>query len=119
MNLVAVHTLVAAIVFFIKSPRAFDREVFIVSDDEYPENNFRSVERQLMAGLKIPDYRLKRVGFPPQVLATLLRLTGRTNANPQRRYSCDKLLGLGFRKRTSFGAALAAYARTCAGPEFN
>ncbi len=118
MNLVAVNTLVEAIAFFVKSPRAFDREVFIVSEDECPQNNFRGVELQLMAGLKIPDYRLKRVGFPPQVLAALLRLTGRSNTNPQRRYSCDKLLRLGFRKRTSFGAALAAYARTYARPEF-
>jgi nucleoside-diphosphate-sugar epimerase len=118
MNMVSVHTLVEAIIFFVMSVRSFHREVFIVSDDEYPENNFRAIERQLMSILKVSDYRRKRMVLPPYFLAVLLLLSGRSCTNPQRRYSCKKLLGCGFRKGRSFTADLTDFARTFARPAF-
>lgn len=111
MNLVSVETVADSIKYFIKAPQAFDHEVFIVSDDEYPENNFIDVEQQLKNALKIPDYRFKRIDLPLMILATLLRLTRKTNINPLRRYSCEKLLYCGFRKNTTFIENLKAYAK--------
>jgi nucleoside-diphosphate-sugar epimerase len=111
MNLVSVETVANSIKYFIQAPPAYGHEVFIVSDDEYPENNFVDVERQLKNALGIPDYRLKRIDLPLMTLATLLRLTRKTNINPLRRYSCDKLLRCGFRKKTTFIENLKAYAK--------
>jgi hypothetical protein len=111
MNLVSVETVTDTIKYFIKAPQAYDHEVFIVSDDEYPENNFIDVERQLRNALGIPDYRLKRIDLPPMTLATLLRLTRKTNINPLRRYSCEKLQRCGFRKKSTFIQNLKAYAK--------
>ena len=111
MNLVSVETVADSIKYFIKAPQAYDHEVFIVSDDEYPENNFIDVERQLKNALGIPDYRLKRIDLPLMILATLLRLTRKTNINPLRRYSCKKLLCCGFHKKTIFIENLKAYAK--------
>jgi nucleoside-diphosphate-sugar epimerase len=111
MNLVSVETVADSIKYFIKAPQAYDHEVFIVSDDEYPENNFIDVERQLRNALGIPDYRLKRIDLPLMTLATLLRLTRKTNINLLRRYSCEKLLRCGFRKKSTFIENLKAYAK--------
>jgi len=111
MNLVSVETVADSIIYFIKAPQAYDHEVFIVSDDEYPENNFIDVERQLKNALGIPDYRLKRIDLPLMTLATLLRLTRKTNINPLRRYSCEKLLRCGFHKKSTFIENLKAYAK--------
>jgi nucleoside-diphosphate-sugar epimerase len=111
MNLVSVETVADSIKYFIKAPQAYDHEVFIVSDDEYPENNFIDVERQLRNTLGIPDYRLKRIDLPLMTLATLLRLTRKTNINLLRRYSCEKLLRCGFRKKSTFIENLKAYAK--------
>ena len=111
MNLVSVETVADSIIYFIKAPQAYDHEVFIVSDDEYPENNFIDVERQLKNALGIPDYRLKRIDLPLMTHATLLRLTRKTNINPLRRYSCEKLLRCGFQKKSTFIENLKAYAK--------
>ena len=85
MNLVSVETVADSIKYFIKSPQAYDHEVFIVSDDEYPENNFIDVERQLKNALGIPDYRLKRIDLPLMTLATLLT----TDQENQTSIPCD------------------------------
>jgi nucleoside-diphosphate-sugar epimerase len=111
MNLVSVETVADSIKYFIKSQKTFEHEVFIVSDDEYPENNFIDVERQIRNALGIPDYRLKRIDLPLMTLATILRLTRKTNINPLRRYSCEKLLRCGFRKKSTFIENLKAYAK--------
>jgi nucleoside-diphosphate-sugar epimerase len=111
MNLVSVETVADSIKYFIKSPQTFDHEVFIVSDDEYPENNFIDVERQLMNALGIQSYRIMRINLPRMMLSILLRLTKKSNFNPMRRYSCEKLLRCGFRKKTTFIESLKAYAK--------
>ena len=111
MNLVSVETVADSIKYFIKSPQTFDHEVFIVSDDEYPENNFIDVEHQLMNALGIQSYRIMRINLPRMMLSILLRLTKKSNFNPMRRYSCEKLLRCGFRKKTTFIESLKAYAK--------
>jgi nucleoside-diphosphate-sugar epimerase len=110
MNLVSLETVADSIKYFIKSPQVFDHEVFIVSDDEYPENNFIDVEHQLMNALGIPGYRIKRINLPRMSLSILLRLTQKSNFNPMRRYSCEKLFRCGFRKNTTFIENLKVYA---------
>ena len=108
LNLVAAENVVAAAVFLLEAD-AVDQEIFIISDDENPLNNFRDVESCLMHRLAIPAYPA-RCALPQAVLSLLLRMRGRSLTNPETLFSCDKLRQLGFIKPVNFDAALAAFA---------
>ena len=48
MNLVCVENVIAALVFLINPDKPLHQEIFIVSDDESPINNYRDIEMRLM-----------------------------------------------------------------------
>jgi nucleoside-diphosphate-sugar epimerase len=110
MNLVHISNVVAAILFLIRRTENLEGEVFIVSDDDSPINNFADVERFLMQELHIPDYNLPRFPMPPSLLAFLLMCLGRNNINPRCYYAQDKLVSLGFERPVSFESGLTEYA---------
>lgn len=109
-HLVPVDTVVAALRFVGARPRPDDLEMFIVSDDEDPFNNFRDVERVFMDELNVLPYRIPRIPLPRFLLETLLRLMGRANVNTQTEYRCDKLSSRGFVKPLTLKAALQQFA---------
>jgi nucleoside-diphosphate-sugar epimerase len=110
MNLVNVTNVTSAILFLASADERVDGETFIVSDDEYPENNYRDVEKQLIRELDCREYVLPRIPLPQTLLSHVLRLAGRTNANPCRVYSSEKIRSMGFQKKTSFEAGLTSFA---------
>ncbi len=109
MNLVSVHNVAAAIELFIRAEKIADGEVYIVSDDDSAANNYSYVEERLMKGLGLPAYPLPVVPVPGCFSSFLLRMAGRTNDNPRRVYSCQKLREAGFRKAVSFEDALVDF----------
>lgn len=109
MNLVPLDTVVAALIFLVRYDQPLVREVFIVSDDDIAENNFRDVERVLMRELGIPSYSLPRIAVPLAVLGVILRALGRNNVNPICAFDGGKLRRLGFQSPVSFAAALIEY----------
>ena len=110
MNLVLITNVVAAMIFLTQSTRRFDGEVFIISDDDDPNNNFASVERCLMQIFEIDDYPLPRLQLPLGVLSFLLTMLGRNNVNPRCNFDPGKLLSLGFKRPVGFDDGLAEYA---------
>lgn len=110
MHLVPVDTVVAAIRFLCEIRQPLENEVFIVSDDDDPLNNFRDVERILMEELRIAPYAIARVPLPRFVLESLMRLKGRSEINTCTAYRCDKLLSWGFTKPIAFEVALRSFA---------
>ncbi|PKO85208.1 MAG: nucleoside-diphosphate sugar epimerase, partial [Betaproteobacteria bacterium HGW-Betaproteobacteria-12] len=115
MHLVPVETVVAALLFLCARREALHGEVFIVAEDDAPLNNFRDVERALLAALHRPDYPLPPLPLPAGLLAALLRLRGRSELDPHCRYSAAKLRAQGFAPPVAFAAALAAQAERLAG----
>lgn len=113
MNLVAVENVVAAIVFALKAACRSNPEVFIVSDDEVEDNNYRAVELELMREFGIPDYPIPRMALPPAALSLLLRVSGKSLINPETTFACDKLLRYGFSKPAAFDACLSTFAGWC------
>lgn len=95
MSLVPVQNVVAAFEFLLDLSRPLASEVFIVSDDEDPMNNFRDVERHLMAGLGVRDYPVPPLPVPKLLLSTALQLAGRSNTDPDRIYDGQKLARAG------------------------
>lgn len=110
MNLIYVGNVVAAIVFLIDAGLSLDREIFIVSDDDHPLNNYRAIEQYLQTRWGYPDYPWPRLPLPPLALAMLLKLAGRSNFNPARVYESQKLTQAGFKKPISFEDGLASFA---------
>jgi nucleoside-diphosphate-sugar epimerase len=110
LNLVCVDNVVAAIGFLISTEKDVDRQCFIVSDDEAEENNYYDVVTLLAESLGAD--RAPRAFFecPPLILSAVLWMAGRSNTNPYRSYSCEKLLRLGFRKPVSFQEGLKRFA---------
>ncbi len=113
MNLVCVDNVSAAIQFFTESENRMDGEIFIVSQDEDPDNNFQYVEKCLLAKLTGNDYVLPRLIMPPAILSWFLRMRNRDVVNPQRVYDSSKLQRAGFRPIVPLDAGLAAYAEWC------
>jgi nucleoside-diphosphate-sugar epimerase len=110
MNLVNVDNVVAAIEFVLEAPVPARGEVYIVSDDEDPANNFRDVERLLMQSLRIPGYALPPLPVPGVFLSALLRVAGRSNIDPDRVYDGSKLERAGLRKPCALEPGLRAFA---------
>jgi len=112
MNLVCVDNVVAALVWSIDHDTPVrEPEVFIVSDDEDPVNDYRGVEVELMRLLGLKPYVLPVVPAPLSLFTILLRVMGRSNYNPSTVYSCRKLMERGFEKSVSVREGLADLAR--------
>lgn len=110
MNLVSVQTVCAAIAHLAKRTGRYENDVFIVSEDEARANNYRDVERALMAAFGQKDYRWPPLRLP-RVLETAVRsAAGTSDRYAHRRYRSDKLLNTGFVKPLGFDEALRRYA---------
>lgn len=99
MNLIPVENVTAAFEFLLDHPGPLDRETYIVADDEDPSNNFRDVERLLRAALGVHPASVPRLPVPAFVLAALLRLAARSNADPDRIYDGSKLRRAGLNEK--------------------
>jgi len=109
MNLVFIDNVVAALIFLADSNRKLDGDVFLISDDDDPKNNYRDVEEILMRRLGHRDYAIPRLPLPGSVLAFLLKLAEKSNVNPDRVYIARKIQNAGYRKVCSFEAGLEAF----------
>lgn len=110
MNLVCVDNVASALVFLAEKDRPVDRQIFIISDDEDLGNNYRNIEKYLIKTLGYKDYWLPPVALPQSVLSMILKLTRRSNTNPNRVYSSGKLVAAGFKKAVSFEMGLELFA---------
>lgn len=111
MNLVCVENVVAALVFLLDAEK-IDREIFIISDDDSPINNYRDVENRLLAKFG-KSYCIPIIFVPEFILVVLLRLTGKSNINPSIKYSDQKLIALGFKKPQNLKAGIDSFAEWC------
>lgn len=110
MNLVPVANVAAAIIYLARYPEHFAGDVFIVSDDDDPQNNFADVERFMMTTLGVKNYPLPRLPVPLIVIKSLLLLMRRNNINPRRNFDPQKLRSLGFKPPANLSGGLAEYA---------
>ena len=96
MNLVPVRNVAAAMMHlaFQQDPRR--GEIYIISSDNDPSNNFLSVESIVLSALGRRSRKLPVLHFPQLILSVLLRLRGRSASNVARIYDCKKLLATNF-----------------------
>ncbi|MBV6824258.1 NAD(P)-dependent oxidoreductase [Pseudomonas sp. PD9R] len=110
MHLVSVNEVVAAIVFLAFGKRPLEGNVFLISADDEPTNHYQAVDSILGAvlGKPMPDSGLC---LPATVLKTLLKLVGRSQADPRLIYDAGKLYSWGFRRSVDFEAELQYFAQ--------
>jgi nucleoside-diphosphate-sugar epimerase len=109
MNLVYIDNVVAAIMFLTKPDVALKSEIFIVSDDDAPSNEFSGVDRAMRRGFGLAEPVWPSVFFPPWVLSMILRALRKNNVDPASIYDPGKLLGLGFVRPVAFEEGLSRY----------
>lgn len=109
MNLVYIDNVVAAIAFLVNPALALQSEIFIVSDDDAPSNEFSSVERAMRRGLGVTGSLRPSVFFPSWGLSLALRALRKNNVDPFCIYDPGKLLALGFVRPVTFEEGLSRY----------
>jgi nucleoside-diphosphate-sugar epimerase len=109
MHAVDVELVAAAAQFAAQVPLPGGVARFIVSQDEELANDYAAIEAFFAWRFRRRN-PLPPLALPAGLLAAGLRLAGRSDAEPQRRYSSARLLGSGFRPPRPFAAALEEYA---------
>ncbi len=110
LHLIFVDNVAAAIAFMVLADKSVEGECYLVSDDEADQNTHTGVVRVLADVFGVPDPSCNSMELPPFVHAGILRMAGRSDANPSRVYRCDKLLRTGFRKPISFEEGIRRFA---------
>ncbi len=109
MNLVAIQNVVSAIEYFIDCDEQFHGDIYLISDDERINNNYRYIEKRFFKKCGYNDYILPFVPLPNIIIQLLLALVGKTNTNPDCVYDCKKILNVGYQKAIPFEDALDEY----------
>jgi nucleoside-diphosphate-sugar epimerase len=111
MNLVFIDNVVSALVFLMETSLRIDKDIFIISDDDSPKNNFWGVEKHLIQCLKYDDYLFPRIHLPGWMLKIALILARRPFTQFNRVYHSGKIMEAGFQKTISFENGLNAFAK--------
>lgn len=109
LHLVPVETVVAALQFLCESKKNISREIYILSEDEDPLNNYRDVEKIIMTYFGIPDYVIAPIPLPSILLKWLLKAKRSAEVDPNCHYSSYKLKNHGFVPPISLLAALRSF----------
>jgi nucleoside-diphosphate-sugar epimerase len=108
MHLVSVETAADALNFVAAVDHALGGRVFLVVEDELPENNFAWLQDVMLDAFG--RSRLDMLpSIPPAWLGAAMRIRGRSNSNPMRRFASRKLADIGFTPRVAFPERLRAY----------
>lgn len=108
MSLVCVGNVVSAISFLTFNEHKMRGDVFIITDDEYVENNYRYIESFLRKSWCMYNYIFPLFPVPGILSTVFLKLRGRGNFNVK--YSSQKLMGAGYVKTHEFIKCLAEFA---------
>jgi nucleoside-diphosphate-sugar epimerase len=109
MNLIYVKNVVAVLIFIYWANNLFAGDIFIISEDDYPSNNFQFVESVITKLLDSNAYFIPVIPVPLKILSLLLKILGRNNINPMANYSPQKLLDLGFKRTIVFEDTVHKY----------
>lgn len=109
MNLVCVEN-VAEAIYFLTIYKGDISGHYIISDDDVKMNNYYDVVCLLCKHLSLPQVKIFSIPFQNFLLSVLLKLRRRSNTNPQRIYSSEKLLKLGYTKAVNLQDGIRTFA---------
>ena len=117
LNLVAVENVVGAILFLLDSGKDVGQQIYIVSDDDKVGNTYFDVAKTLLAKWNMDNAYPPVLPIPLTVLSIILKLAGRSDTNPKRIYSGQKLVNAGFYPKNQLDNALESFAAGCREPQ--
>jgi nucleoside-diphosphate-sugar epimerase len=106
MHLVPVETVVNAILFLIGLARPIGKNIFFISADDEPLNNYVAIEGLLQTGMGIRHRRFKVIKLPLQILRLLLKLSKRDAFLLDKKIDDSKIRNLGFKRKISLSEAI-------------
>jgi len=110
LNLVCVENVVSTILFITQINDRMDGERFIVSDDDEIENNYYDTINMLANHFGHRPVKAIYLPLRYRILRMLLIASKRSNLNPHRNYSSNKLFSLGFKKSIQFREGIRRFA---------
>jgi nucleoside-diphosphate-sugar epimerase len=105
-NYVSVYNVVAALLLLASTPVKQMGQVYNISDDDDPDNNYAAVEKIINSGFQYKYEYALDFGFPRTLLAFLFRLLP-THSPPDRIYAHSKISSLGYRKAITLNSAIS------------
>ncbi|WP_373999507.1 NAD-dependent epimerase/dehydratase family protein [Bdellovibrio bacteriovorus] len=105
-NLVSIENVVSALGFLTFYKGNFEREVFLISDDEFENNNYQYVERYLLKHFLKKSWYFPRIALPHGILTILLKLLGKPQRKTRVKFDCGKIKSIGYIKKCSFDEGL-------------
>jgi nucleoside-diphosphate-sugar epimerase len=109
MHLVPVRNVTAALLHLSVLPAASNGNIYIVSSDHDPDNNFHNVEEIMLRSLGLQPRKLPLLPIPSEVLSLALRLLGRSELGVTRIYDSQKLHDSGFKPIDSVEKAVREF----------
>ncbi|MAJ23873.1 MAG: hypothetical protein CMI75_08875 [Candidatus Pelagibacter sp.] len=109
MHLVPVNDVADAIKHLAFLPSNLNKNIYIISADDDPINNFHSVEKILISSLGLKPRFFPVVPFPFWILSFLLRLMGRSAFNMKRTYSHKKIRSINYKRKDSLVSAIQKF----------
>ncbi len=110
MHVVDVECVAAAALFLTTAQLESKVERFVVSQDDESANNYADIEAFLTERFGARHFPVPPLAWQAGALGLALRLAGRSNVEPRRRYSAARLAQRGFAAPRPFAAALEEYA---------
>lgn len=111
LNLVHVENVASAIWFLINEHERVNGQCYIISDDEFKENNYADLVHMITEELALPSLRPLNIPNLSLLCPLLLRIRNRSNINPRRIYSSAKLIQTGFKKPVPFSKGIRVFLR--------
>jgi len=109
MHLVPVRNVTAALLHLSILPAASNGNIYIVSSDHDPSNNFHNIEEIMLRSLGLQPRKLPLLPIPSEVLSLALRLLGRSELGVIRIYDSEKLHDSGFKPIDSVESAVREF----------
>lgn len=109
MHLVPVRNVTAALLHLAVLPAALNGDIYIVSSDDDPHNNFHDIEEIMLRSLGLRPRKLPLLPLPSKVLSLALRLLGRSEVGIARIYDSGKLHDGGFKPMDSVVSAVQEF----------
>ena len=109
MHLVPVNDVADAIAHLAFFSSNLNKNIYIISADDDPINNFQSVEKILIDSLGLKSRFFPVIPFPFWILSFLLRLMGRSAFNMKRTYSHKKIRSINYKRKDTLVNAIQKF----------
>jgi nucleoside-diphosphate-sugar epimerase len=97
LNYVSVHNVVAALILLATTTAKQNKDIYNISDDDDPDNNYASVEGIINSYFGYKTKYFFDLGIAPNLLQFLFKMLP-THSHPRRIYSYSKIATLGYKK---------------------